>query len=148
MVIRATPAENIYSGGDLDRVSARRRDETWIAGRFADPASLFLPVWRSRHLVAGGTESEFPTQAEAMAIFSKSLGERENLQNRLLSFMPSMVSATSAMNAEAAEIANDLEARALGWLRDEQGFAGEARLIWSADMRYRGQSYEIETLLG
>lgn len=40
-----------------------------------------------------------------------------------------------------------LEARALTWLRDEQGFAGEARLIWSADMRYRGQSYEIETII-
>lgn len=33
------------------------------------------------------------------------------------------------------------------WLRDEQGFTGEARLIWSADMRYRGQSYEIETII-
>lgn len=43
--------------------------------------------------------------------------------------------------------AEDLEARALHWLRNEQGFKGEARLIWSADMRYRGQSYEIETLL-
>lgn len=41
--------------------------------------------------------------------------------------------------------AADLEARALHWLRDEQGFDGAARLIWSADMRYRGQSYEIET---
>lgn len=44
-------------------------------------------------------------------------------------------------------IADDLEASALGWLHDEQGFAGTARLMWSADMRYRGQSYEIETLI-
>ena len=43
--------------------------------------------------------------------------------------------------------ARELEARALGWLRDEQGFGGEARLVWSADMRYRGQSYEIETVI-
>ncbi len=43
--------------------------------------------------------------------------------------------------------AGDLEAQALGWLREEQGFRGEARLIWSADMRYLGQSYEIETPL-
>ncbi|MGZ0189185.1 MAG: hydantoinase/oxoprolinase family protein [Alphaproteobacteria bacterium] len=43
--------------------------------------------------------------------------------------------------------AGDLEARALTWLRDEQGFDGEARLNWSADMRYRGQSYEIETVV-
>lgn len=49
----------------------------------------------------------------------------------------------AVLEREAAE----LEARALTWLRDEQGFAGEARLIWSADMRYRGQSYEIETII-
>ena len=48
-----------------------------------------------------------------------------------------------ALDAHAGE----LETRALGWLRDEQGFGGEARLVWSADMRYRGQSYEIETLI-
>jgi N-methylhydantoinase A len=41
--------------------------------------------------------------------------------------------------------AAELEAQALHWLREEQGFKGEARLIFSADMRYRGQSYEIET---
>jgi N-methylhydantoinase A len=41
--------------------------------------------------------------------------------------------------------AAELESRALHWLRQEQGFKGEARLIFSADMRYRGQSYEIET---
>ena len=39
----------------------------------------------------------------------------------------------------------DLERQALAWLRDEQGFEGEARLIFTADMRYHGQSYEIET---
>ena len=41
--------------------------------------------------------------------------------------------------------AGELEAQALAWLRGEQGFRGEAWLVWSADMRYRGQSYEIET---
>ena len=45
-------------------------------------------------------------------------------------------------------LAGDLEAEALAWLREEQGFRGEARLIWSADMRYLGQSYEIETPVG
>ncbi len=39
----------------------------------------------------------------------------------------------------------ELEAQALHWLRQEQGFQGDARLIYSADMRYRGQSFEIET---
>ena len=41
----------------------------------------------------------------------------------------------------------DLRAEAERWLREDQGHAGEARIIYSADMRYRGQSYEIETEL-
>ncbi len=40
-----------------------------------------------------------------------------------------------------------LEAEAGHWLREEQGYQGKSRLMYSADMRYRGQSYEIETPL-
>jgi N-methylhydantoinase A len=36
---------------------------------------------------------------------------------------------------------------ALEWLHDEQGFEGDATLLYTADMRYRGQSFEIETIL-
>ncbi|MEM9199573.1 MAG: hydantoinase/oxoprolinase family protein, partial [Pseudomonadota bacterium] len=42
-------------------------------------------------------------------------------------------------------IAQALETEARHWLHVDQGFAGTAHLIWTADMRYRGQSYEIET---
>ena len=38
-----------------------------------------------------------------------------------------------------------LEARAREWLFEEHGYRGDHRLVYSADMRYRGQSYEIET---
>ncbi len=55
------------------------------------------------------------------------------------------------LDAEGLQVldgyAYELEARALHWLRDEQGFEGPAQLVWSADMRYRGQSYEIETMV-
>lgn len=44
-------------------------------------------------------------------------------------------------------VAAEMETTALTWLREEQGFDGPAALIWSADMRYRGQSYEIETVI-
>ncbi|GGJ14520.1 hydantoinase/oxoprolinase family protein [Neoroseomonas lacus] len=37
-----------------------------------------------------------------------------------------------------------LEADARRWLAEEQRFSGEARLMPSADLRYRGQSFEIE----
>ncbi|MGI9522998.1 MAG: hydantoinase/oxoprolinase family protein [Hyphomicrobiaceae bacterium] len=40
-----------------------------------------------------------------------------------------------------------LRERALTWLRGAQEFRGEARLMFSGDMRYRGQSYEIEVPL-
>ncbi|MEC7650010.1 MAG: hydantoinase/oxoprolinase family protein [Pseudomonadota bacterium] len=40
-----------------------------------------------------------------------------------------------------------LRERALHWLKVEHGFDGEAILTVSADLRYRGQSYEIDTPL-
>ena len=49
--------------------------------------------------------------------------------------------------AAIAPVAAELERDAMHWLREEQRFRGEARLMYSADMRYRGQSYEIETVL-
>ena len=38
-----------------------------------------------------------------------------------------------------------LEARAEDWLRGDQGYAGEFTLARSAELRYRGQSFEIDT---
>ena len=38
-----------------------------------------------------------------------------------------------------------LEARAETWLRDDQGYTGTYRITRSADLRYRGQSFEIDT---
>lgn len=43
--------------------------------------------------------------------------------------------------------AADLEKQARSWLEDEQKFRGKAIFLYSADMRYRGQSYEIEVPL-
>lgn len=40
-----------------------------------------------------------------------------------------------------------LENEALRWLHEDQKYTGEHRFVYSADMRYRGQSYEIETVL-
>ena len=44
---------NAYTGNPLDRASERRDDEAWIASRLADPASVFVPVWRAKTLVDG-----------------------------------------------------------------------------------------------
>jgi N-methylhydantoinase A len=40
-----------------------------------------------------------------------------------------------------------LRERAEQWLRQEQGHIDQAELVYSAEMRYRGQSYEIDTVL-
>ncbi len=41
----------------------------------------------------------------------------------------------------------DLRSKGESWLRDEQGYDGPIRFLYSADMRYRGQSFEIEAEL-
>jgi N-methylhydantoinase A len=45
------------------------------------------------------------------------------------------------------EVIAELRGRALAWLHEEQGYKGEAAIHLSADMRYKGQSFEIETPL-
>jgi len=40
-----------------------------------------------------------------------------------------------------------LEQAAMGWLKNDQRHRGDGQLIFSADMRYRGQSFEIETMI-
>jgi NAD+ diphosphatase len=49
---------NVYSSSPLDRAAHRRTDAGWIEARLADPQSLFVPVWRSRNLVAGMDEGQ------------------------------------------------------------------------------------------
>lgn len=46
-----------------------------------------------------------------------------------------------------AQALSDLVAEARAWLHDGQGHRGEAAITISGDLRYRGQSYEIETAL-
>ncbi len=49
--------------------------------------------------------------------------------------------AAGSIRKELAAL-RDLGAR---WLHDEQGYTGEPQFLCSADMRYRGQAFEIET---
>lgn len=97
------------------------------------------------------------------AFLARELGMRDVL-------IPTAPGVLSALGGLIAEIRNDfldtvyaeldaeslpdivesfarLEAQARHWLTEDQRFAGEARLLPSADMRYRGQSFEIEVPL-
>ncbi len=40
-----------------------------------------------------------------------------------------------------------LKDKGISWLVNDQGYKGEPQLLYSADMRYRGQSFEVETFL-
>ncbi len=58
-------------------------------------------------------------------------------------FIAAEPSQAPALRRQAAA----LLAQGTAWLREEQGFAGEALPSWFADMHYRGQSFEIEVRL-
>ena len=47
-------APNFYVAEDFDRAAHRRKDDAWLDARRTDPASLVVPVWRARNLVALG----------------------------------------------------------------------------------------------
>jgi NAD+ diphosphatase len=62
---------NILTGSPLDRASLRRDDDAWVDARRADPASLFLLLWRSESLVwddAGVVRAALLSGAEAAAL--------------------------------------------------------------------------------
>ena len=43
-----------FAGNPLDRASDRRADESWLARRLEDPASLAVALWNGRPLVETG----------------------------------------------------------------------------------------------
>ena len=42
---------NYYASPGFERAGLRRREMSWILERVADPATLFVPVWRNQDLV-------------------------------------------------------------------------------------------------
>ncbi|MBV8738721.1 MAG: NAD(+) diphosphatase [Alphaproteobacteria bacterium] len=42
---------NYYAAPGFERAGLRRREMSWIIERIADPATLFVPVWRNHNLV-------------------------------------------------------------------------------------------------
>ncbi|MBC7983300.1 MAG: NAD(+) diphosphatase [Candidatus Obscuribacterales bacterium] len=50
MSLRNLPP-NVLAGSYIDRAAHHRKDSAWIAQALNDPASLFVPVWRTRSLV-------------------------------------------------------------------------------------------------
>jgi NAD+ diphosphatase len=62
-------ASNYYAAPGFERAGLRRREPEWIRARVLDPASVFVPVWRSQNLVielAGGEPRAAALTVEAV----------------------------------------------------------------------------------
>src|SRR5437870_13105045 len=51
-------APNYYAHPGFERAGLRRREPDWIRERVLDPASVFIPVWRTQNLIIEIAESE------------------------------------------------------------------------------------------
>jgi NAD+ diphosphatase len=51
-------APNYYAHPGFERAGLRRREPDWIRERVLDPASVFIPVWRTQNLVIEIAEAE------------------------------------------------------------------------------------------
>ncbi|HLY44785.1 MAG TPA: NAD(+) diphosphatase [Stellaceae bacterium] len=69
-------APNYYAHPGFERAGLRRREAEWIRSRVLDPASQFVPVWRSQNLVVeveGGEPRAVVLGVEAVAALFNSL---------------------------------------------------------------------------
>jgi NAD+ diphosphatase len=64
-----------YAGCGLDRASHRRTDRAWLTERLSDPASVVVPVWRDRSLIADGARPRPVTLADAPAAAALALAD-------------------------------------------------------------------------
>jgi NAD+ diphosphatase len=57
----------VFTGGSLDRASARRTDSAWLAARRSDGMARVVPVWRNLSLVIEAEGTARPVLAEGDA---------------------------------------------------------------------------------
>ena len=84
-------APNFYSHPGFERAGLRRRDTSWIVERFADPGSLFVPVWRNRNLVieldGGEPRAVVLPSTGITGIIGQSIAVEERLANGEVVFL-------------------------------------------------------------
>ena len=60
---------NPYAAGPLERADHLRQDQTWLSASLTDPETRFVPVWRSRNLMATYQESGETALTAASAVW-------------------------------------------------------------------------------
>ena len=138
---------NVYSASPLDRAAERREDAEWVAERLADPETLFVPVWRSRNLVAGLDEK----RPEAVYVSGKAAAALRMAGGPWVFLGMLGTQAVFALDISAAddpvpllpaELGRFTDLRAVGWgePRPEAAVLAHARglMHWRARHRFCG----------
>ena len=127
---------NYYASPGFERAGLRRRETAWIIERVADPASLFVPVWRNHNLVVeidGGEPRAIALGWEEVGpLFGDRLAAEERLKRGEIVFL--------GIIAERAHFALDLSSAAeapLAMLRSPAQAAGGGELHFT-DLRRIG----------
>ena len=81
--VGAMRAHNYYASPGFERAGLRRRDGGWIVERVADPASLFVPVWRNQNLVVEIADGEPRAAVLDRAGLVRVLGDGAPAEERL-----------------------------------------------------------------
>ncbi len=76
-------AHNYYAAPGFERAGLRRRDSGWIGERLADPASLFVPLWRNQNLVAEVDGAEPRAVVLGWSALGQLIGEAGGATERL-----------------------------------------------------------------
>ena len=76
-------APNYYAHPGFERAGLRRREPEWIRERVLDPASVFIPVWRTQNLIIEIAESEPRAASITVEGLLALLGTLDDLDERL-----------------------------------------------------------------
>jgi len=123
-----------YTGGDLDRADALRKQPEWVAARLAEPGTLFVPMWRDRNFampfadrpVGAAAEQVFLGLRDGRAIFAADLSHLEEAE--------ALAAAGDGNLRDLRELAAGLEARDAALLAYARGI-----LHWHRNHRFCGR---------
>lgn len=117
-----------YTGGDLDRADALRKDPEWIAAQLADPSARFIPMWRDRTFAV-----PFVDRAPADASLHVFLGLRDSAP----------IFASELSHLEEADVAATVDLRELAVALDAQDAAvlayARGMLLWHRNHGFCGR---------
>ncbi|MGH8453444.1 MAG: NAD(+) diphosphatase [Nevskiales bacterium] len=134
---------NLFASGPLDRKSELRRDAAWIEQRLRDPASRFVPVWRTRSLIKGrqGVVLDGVQAADLLAQADPVVFLGEWQDRAWFALELSTLAQENFSDALRAGEFKDLRFASMGLDRDEAAVLAYARalLYWHRRHRYCGR---------